>query len=78
MFFTLDRIEDNNIAVLTDDNGKVYDIDLSLLPSESKIGYVFTLKDGRYLHDNKETEKRKQRINNKKTALFNKLKNREE
>lgn len=78
MFFTLDRIEDNNIAVLTDDNGKVYDVDFSLLPTESKIGYVFTLKDGYYLYDNKETNERKQRIKNKKSVLFNKLKNREE
>lgn len=78
MFFTLDRIEDNNIAVLTDDKGNVHNIEMSLLPSDSTIGYVFILKNGNYLYNYEETEKRKQRIKNKKAVLFNRLKNREE
>lgn len=37
----LDRIEDNNIAVLYDDEGNEYNVPLSRLPVDAEIGQVF-------------------------------------
>ncbi len=79
MFFTLDRIEENTFAVLTDDNGKVYSQKLSLLPENSRTGDVFTLQNGVYVYEAEQTAERKQRIAEKRNKFFDKLKkNREE
>lgn len=78
MFFTLDRIEENAFAVLTDDNGKVYSEKLSALPENSRTGDVFTFKNGVYVYDAVQTAERKQRIAEKRNKFFNKLKKNKE
>lgn len=75
MFYTLDRIEDENIAVLIDDGGKKADIPFSLLPPHSKPGDVFRSENGAYIFDEKETQERRLRISDKRNRFFNKMKN---
>lgn len=78
MFFTLNRIEENNFAVLTDDNGKVYSEELSLLPENCSVGDVFVFENGNYIHVPEETAERKQCLKEKRDNFFNKLKKKQE
>lgn len=73
MFYTLDRIEDNNIAVLCDDDGKIYNVPANILSSVS-AGDVFVCKDGTYIFDEDETSSRRTRIAQKKNKFFSKIK----
>ena len=74
MFFTLDRIEDNNIAVLCDDDGKIYNIPANNLNNPS-VGDVFICKDGKYIFNADETDVRRKRTAKKRNEFFNKIKN---
>ena len=76
MFYTLDRIEDNNIAVLCDDDGRIHNVPANVLQDNACIGDVFIYTDGKYILVPEETESRKARISSKRDAFFNKLKNR--
>ena len=76
MHFTLDRIENNSVAVLTDDNGKTYDVDLSLLPKEKDPGCIYDFDGSSYIYNEKETVSRRNRNSDKLKKLMNKAKNR--
>lgn len=78
MFFTFDRIEDNSFAVLVDDDGKIYNAELSALPKGSKTGDVFTYENGMYIPAAEEAASRKERIREKRNNFFNKLKSKQE
>lgn len=74
MFYTLDRTEDNNIAVLIDDDGKKYDIPLENLPEHDGTGSVFREENGVYLFDKEETDRRRISIAEKRRRLFDRIK----
>lgn len=76
MFFTLDRIENETIAVLIDDNGNKYDISIELLGNESVIGNVYESDGTDYIYNEKETQKRKNSNSEKLKKLMSKAKNR--
>lgn len=73
MFFTLDRIEDGNIAVLISDDGKKTDIPANLLQN-TDIGSVFRAEDSDFIFDEEETTSRRKRISEKRNRLFNRIK----
>ncbi len=75
MYYTLNRIEENAVAVFTDDNGKIYNKSISLLPDNAKTGDVFTFLSGKPIFDKAETMLRREKATEKKNKLFNKLKN---
>lgn len=74
MFYTLDRIEDENIAVLIDDDGRKHDVPCTAIPENDGIGSVFSIKDGKYIFNKAQTDERRKRINEKRKKLFDKLK----
>lgn len=76
MFFTLDRIENETIAVLIDDNRNKYDISIELLGNESVIGNVYESDGTDYIYNEKETQKRKNSNSEKLKKLMSKAKNR--
>lgn len=76
MFYTLDRIEDNNIAVLCDDDGRIHNVNANILQKNISVGDVFTYENGKYIPAPDETALRKARISEKKNAFFNRIKNR--
>lgn len=76
MFFTLDRIENETIAVLIDDNGNKYDISVELLGNESVIGNVYESDGTDYIYNEKETQKRKNSNSEKLKKLMSKAKRR--
>ncbi len=76
MFFTLDRIENETIAVMIDDDGKKYDISIDLLGSEPSIGGVYESDGTSYIYNEKETQARKNSNSEKLKRLLNKAKNR--
>lgn len=79
MYYTLDRIEENSVAVFTDENGKVYNKKISDLPENSKPGDVFSLENNIFIFNAAETSLRKQRMAEKKDKFFGRLrKNKEE
>lgn len=77
MFYTLNRTEDGSIAVLTDDEGNKYDIPSDELPENTGVGSVFEKDNGRFIFNEKETDRRKRRIQEKSGRLFDKLKSRQ-
>lgn len=70
MFYTLNRIEEEFFAVLTDDNGKKHDISVSEMPEEMNIGNVYEFIDGAYIYNEKETEKRRATAKNRLNRFF--------
>ena len=76
MYFTLDRIENNSVAVLIDDNGKTYDVNTSLLPEEKDPGCIYTFDRSSYIYNEKETFNRRNNNSEKLKKLLNKAKNR--
>lgn len=72
MFLTLDRIENETVAVLIDDSGNKYDVHISLIPKNYEIGNVYTIKDGMYIYNEKETKIRHKNNSEKLKKLFNK------
>ncbi len=75
MYYTLDRIEDNSIAVLCDDDGRIFNVPVKNLQGAPKVGDVFRCENGYYTADIKETAERRSRIAKKRTDFFNKIKN---
>ena len=78
MYYTLDRIEENSTAVFTDDEGRVYNEDITNLPSDIHAGDVFICENGVYKPAAEETAERKKRIKEKRDNFFNKLKKKQE
>lgn len=67
--FTIDRIEEGK-AVLECENGEMVSLELSSLPKNIKEGDILEFADGSYFLDNEETEKRKKRIRDLMSNLF--------
>ncbi len=76
MFYTLDRIENNTVAVLIDDEGKKYDTEISLLTGSQDIGSVYSFDGNHYIYNEKETKSRRSSNSEKLRKLINKAKNR--
>ena len=75
MFFTLDRIENTNIAVMISDDNKKTDVVTDMISGEIREGNVYTETNGIYIYNEKETAERKNKNKNKFAALFRKAKN---
>lgn len=67
--FTIDRIEEGK-AVLECENGEMVSLDVSSLPKNIKEGDILEFSDGSYFLDDEETEKRKKRIRDLMSNLF--------
>ncbi|MCD8025600.1 MAG: DUF3006 domain-containing protein [Clostridiales bacterium] len=67
--FTLDRIEGAR-AVLECENGECVSLDITSLPQNIKEGDVLVFEEGSYFLDKLETERRKEKIKNMMSALF--------
>ncbi|MBR3868366.1 MAG: DUF3006 domain-containing protein [Clostridia bacterium] len=76
MFYTLDRIENGTIAVLIDDEGKKYDVNISLLHGNQDIGSVYSFDGNNYIYNEKETQARRSSNSEKLRKLMSKAKNR--
>lgn len=76
MFYTLDRIENDTVAVLIDDEGKKYDVQVSFLQETQDIGSVYSFDGSNYIYNEKETQKRRTSNSEKLKRLMNKAKNR--
>ena len=70
MFLTLNRIEEDTFAVLTDDDGRKYDVPVSQMPEELHIGNVYEFIDGVYIYNRKETEKRRSAAKDRLKRFF--------
>lgn len=70
MFYTLDRIEEESFAVLTDDNGRKYDVPIREMPDELRIGNVYEIIDGAYIYNKEETEKRRSAAKDRLKRFF--------
>lgn len=75
MFYTLDRIEDNNIAVLCDDDGRICNVPSNNLSDTPTAGDVFVLIDGKYIFHKEETASRRAKIAKKRNDFFSRIKN---
>ena len=67
-FYSLDRIEDNSTAVFIDDAGRKYDTHIKNL-SQKEVGGIYTESGGRFIYNEEETIKRRQRMEEKKKLL---------
>ena len=76
MYFTLDRIENESVAVLTDDNGKTYNVSTDLLPEQRDAGCIYNYDGSSYIYNEKETVNRRNSNCEKLKKLINKAKNR--
>lgn len=74
MYYTLDRTENGNIAVLIDSAKKKYDADISLLKPEAKTGGVYEFDGTYYIYNEKETLARKKSASEKLKKLLSKNK----
>ncbi|MBR5233898.1 MAG: DUF3006 domain-containing protein [Clostridia bacterium] len=70
MFYTINRIEEELFVVLTDDDGRKYDVRVSEMPQDLRIGNVYELIDGVYIYNEKETEKRRSAARNRTKRFF--------
>ena len=61
MFYAVDRLEDQQ-AVLQDDEAVAHVVDKELLPKDVRAGDVLVLREGRYVQDQEETQRRRERI----------------
>lgn len=69
MKYAIDRIE-NNIAILENlETKEIIEVDISLLPEESKESSIITIIDNEYKLDIEEEQERKESLLNR----FNKL-----
>ncbi len=55
MFYCLDRIEDGDIAVLTDENGIIINVELACISGVKCIGAYYTFENGKYIYNEKQT-----------------------
>ena len=69
MKYTVDRIE-GKYAVCEDENRKMKEIELELLPEGVKEGDVLEFENGAWYADSLETETRAERIKSKMDALW--------
>ncbi len=76
MYFTLDRIEDCNIAVMTGDDGSKTDVVFDVISGDIAEGNVYTFTNGIYIYNEKETQARKNTNRNKFNSLLKRAKNR--
>lgn len=76
MFFTLDRTEDCNFAVMIGDDGEKRDVILDVISGEIAEGNVYTFSDGIYIYNEKETTDRKNSNKSKFERLLKRAKNR--
>ena len=76
MFYTLDRIENDTVAVLIDDKGNKHDVHISLLSESTDIGNVYNFDGSHYIYNEKETSARRSSNSEKLRKLMNKAKNR--
>lgn len=67
--FTIDRIEEGK-AVLECENGDMVNLDVSSLPKNIKEGDILEFADGSYFLDDEETIKRKMKIKELMSSLF--------
>lgn len=67
--FTIDRIEENK-AILECENGEFVTLELSSLPKNIKEGDILNFDAGSYFLNADETEKRKEKIKNLMSSLF--------
>ena len=72
MNFTLDRIENNSVAVLIDENGKKFDVCVDLLPNERSSGSIYNFDGNTYIYNEKETIARRNQNSDKLKKLMNK------
>lgn len=64
MKYIIDRIENNKVICENQANKKMETFGKTCFPKEIKDGDVVILKDNKFEIDKKETEKRKEEINN--------------
>ena len=76
MFYTLDRIENETVAVLIDDEGNKHDVHISLLSGNHDIGNVYNSDGSHYIYNEKETSARRSSNSEKLRKLMSKAKNR--
>ena len=76
MFYTLDRIENDTVAVLIDDEGNKVDVHISLLSENTDIGSVYNSDGNHYIYNEKETNSRRSSNSEKLRKLMSKAKNR--
>lgn len=76
MLFTLDRTEDDRIAVMISDDGEKKDVPFSLITGGIKEGNVYSCENGSFIYNEKETEKRKNINREKFNKLLKRAKNR--
>ena len=76
MFYTLDRIENDTVAVLIDDEGNKHDVHISLLSESTDIGNVYNFDGSHYIYNEKETSARRSSNSEKLRKLMSKAKNR--
>ena len=67
--FTFDRIEENK-AILECENGEFVTLELSSLPKNIKEGDILNFDENSYFLNADETEKRKEKIKNLMSSLF--------
>lgn len=67
--FTIDRIEENK-AILECENGEFVTLELSSLPKNIKEGDILNFDENSYFLNADETEKRKEKIKNLMSSLF--------
>ena len=67
--FTIDRIEENK-AILECENGEFVTLEISSLPKNIKEGDILNFDDNSYFLNADETEKRKEKIKNLMSSLF--------
>lgn len=71
MKLSIDRFEEL-YAICEDDNQKLYEIEISMLPKNAKPGDIIDVSDnGRFFIDFQETSKRKEKIKKLQDKLFN-------
>ena len=66
---SVDRIE-NNYVVCVNDNGELFDIELSLIYGEIKEGDILTFDNGKYIIDKGKTESEREEIRALQDDLF--------
>ncbi|MCH5297965.1 MAG: DUF3006 domain-containing protein [Ruminococcus sp.] len=67
--FTIDRIEEGK-AVLECENGDMVNLDVASLPKNIKEGDILEFADGSYFLDDEETSRRKKKIKELMSSLF--------
>lgn len=75
MYYTLNRTENGNIAVLIDSDKNIHDVDISLLKPDAKIGNIYIFDGTHYIYNEKETLARKKSASFRLKNILSKVKN---